>query len=232
MPKSPSDAAPCSSLDSRSERACALLIEERWRRAPGISVRLNSASAGVVERPGRTRFDLQWQPQAGQFVGPLRCSWREIPVADASLQLMIIDRLGIADERLLEELLTEALRVLADDGRVVLIDTNPLELARIEGSLEGAAPMPAAALVVRLMRRVGLDDIESEHTLRLPPLPRQLLERYGDPIDAWCTRALAVPGCIYAVAGRKRGSNVIAIPIHRDQRPALIAAPEGMRRAG
>ena len=27
MPKSPSDAAPCSSLDSRSERACALLIE-------------------------------------------------------------------------------------------------------------------------------------------------------------------------------------------------------------
>jgi hypothetical protein len=232
MSKSPSGVVPDSSLDSRSERACTQLIEERWRRAPGISVRLTSAPAGVVERPGRTRFDLQWRPDAGQFVGPLRCGWPEIPMADGSLQLLIVERLGIADERILEQLLTEALRVLADDGRLMVVDTNPWSWLGLRARWQGARPMPAAALVVRLMKRLGLEDIESEHTLRLPPLPRPILERYGDPINAWCTRVLAVPGCIYAVSGRKRSSNVIAIPIRRDQRPALIAAPEGMRRAG
>ena len=84
--------------------------------------------------------------------------------------------------------------------------------------------MPAAALVVRLMRRVGLDDIESEAYAAASALPRQLLSAMAIPSMPGRTRALAVPGCIYAVAGRKRGSNVIAIPIHRDQRPALIMA--------
>jgi hypothetical protein len=232
MLKSPSDVVPDSSLDSRSERACTLLIEERWRRAPGISMRLTSAPAGVVERPGRTRFDLQWQPGARQFVGPLRCGWPQIPMADGSLQLLIVERLGIADEHILEQLLTETLRVLAEDGRLMVVDTNPWSWLGMRARWQGAPPMPAAAVIVRLMKRLGLEDIESEHTLRLPPLPRPVLERYGDSIDAWCTRVLAVPGCIYAVSGRKRSSNVIAIPIRRDQRSALIAAPEGMRRAG
>lgn len=232
MPISHSDTATAGALSLRSERACATLIEERWRRASGISLRLTDSAAGVVERPGRTRFDLQWHLRENQFCGPLRCNWPDLPLADESLQLVVIERLGFVSREQLEALLMEACRVLDKDGRLLVVDTNPWGWLGLRARLSGVAFAPSAAGLTRLLMRLGLEDIEVEHALRLPPCPRPILERHGDRIEAICNRVLAIPGSIYAVSGRKRSSNVIAIPLQRDRRPSLIAVPEGMRRAG
>lgn len=218
-------------LSARGERACAALIEERWRRAPGISLRLSLNAAGVVERPGRTRFDLQWNAGEQQFQGGLRCGGDALPLADGALQLVIIESLGVLGLNFLVPLMTEAMRLLAEDGRLMIVDTNPWSWLGLRGRWQGVAAAPTASSIVQCLQRLGLEDIESEHVLRLPPCPRALLERHGDRIDALCTRLLAVPGCVYAVSGRKRSSNVIAIPVRRDRRQGLVAAPEGMRRA-
>lgn len=232
MSISNSDTATAGALSLRSERACAALIEERWRRASGISLRFTDSAAGVVERPGRTRFDLQWHARENQFCGPLRCNWSDLPMADGSLQLVVIERLGSAGREQLESLLNEAFRVLDEDGRLLVIDTNPWGWLGMRMRMSGGAVAPSAGGFARLLMRVGLEDIEVEHALRLPPCPRPLLERHGDRIEAICNRVHAIPGSIYAVSGRKRSSNVIAIPLQRDRRPNLIALPEGMRRAG
>jgi hypothetical protein len=81
------------------------------------------------------------------------------------------------------------------------------------------------------MRAAGLEDLETTPLLCWPPLPRAVLERHGEGIDRLCGRLMTIPGSIHAVSGRKRSSNVIAIPMQHDRRHSLLAAPEGMRRA-
>jgi len=75
-------------LSARCDRACAALIEERWRRAPGLALRIGMGASGVVERPGRTRFDLQWLADERCFHGPLRTRWPWLPLADGALAIL------------------------------------------------------------------------------------------------------------------------------------------------
>ncbi len=218
-------------LPAHLERACALLIEERWRRASGLALRIGRNAPGVVERPGRTRFDLVWD-QSGQAVGGLlRCRWPGLPLTDGAFSLVVLDRLAIAGTAY-APVLAEAVRLLADDGRLMILDVDPWGwpgLRQRFGGERGAVPYWR---VHKLIRDVGLEDIEVEHALCWPPLPLALIERHAGALDRFGRRWWPLPGSIYAVCGRKRSSNVIAIPVARDRRHGLVAAPEGMRRAG
>ena len=82
-----------------------------------------------------------------------------------------------------------------------------------------------------LLRASGLEDIETHYALCWPPLPSRLLDRHSDLLDRTVGRILPAASSVYGVCGRKRSSNVIAIPLARDRRHGLMAAPEGMRRA-
>lgn len=208
------------------------MIEERWRRAPGLALRIGRSAPGVVERPGRTRFDLQWLAAERCFHGPLRARWPHLPLADAAFALVILDRLTIADADACMQLVDEAVRVLADDGRILVLDTDPWGWIGLRARLTGKDIAMTALQQRGLMQRAGLEDIEIQGALSWPPLPRRVIERHGDLIDRIGARCWPLPASLYAVCGRKRSSNVIAIPLTQDRRHGLVAAPEGMRRAG
>ncbi len=219
-------------LSSRCDRACAALIEERWRRAHGLALRIGRGMPGVVERPGRTRFDLEWLPAERSFRGPLRARWPWLPLVDGSFGLVILDRLAIADETSCTQLLEEAVRVLADDGRLLVVDTDPWGWIGLRARLSGKRGALSAGCQRNLMLRAGLEEVEIQGALNWPPLPQRVIERHGDLIDRLGSRAWPFPASLYTVCGRKRSSNVIAIPLTHDRRHGLVAAPEGMRRAG
>lgn len=219
-------------LSTRCDRACASLIEERWRRAPGLALRIGCDAPGVVERPGRTRFDLEWLAAERCFSGPLRARWPWLPLADGAFSLVVLDRLEIADTEVCAQLLAESVRVLADDGRLLVLDTDPWGWIGLRARLAGKRAALTAGSLRGLMRSAGLEDIEVQGALNWPPLPRRVIERHGDVIDRIGTRWWPLPASLYLVCGRKRSSNVIAIPLTQDRRHGLLAAPEGMRRAG
>ena len=91
-------------------------------------MRLNSARPVSWSAQGGRASICNRQTKPVSLLGPCAAAGGRSGL-DASLQLMIIDRLGSPPTNGCLKTLTEALRVLADDGRVVLIDTNP-ELAR------------------------------------------------------------------------------------------------------
>lgn len=225
-------AEPDDQLSERCDRAFAALIEERWRRAPGMGLRIGRRAPGVVERPGRTRFDLVWTEADRSFSGPLRGRWPWLPLADGSLAMVVLDRLGIASEDTLLPLLEEVLRVLAEDGRLLILDTDPWGWLGLRARWTGQRPALSTGRLRSLMQRAGLEDIEVDHALNWPPVPAGLIERHGAALDRFGQRWWPLPASAYSVCGRKRGSNVIAIPMTRDRRHGLVAAPEGMRRAG
>jgi SAM-dependent methyltransferase len=219
-------------MPAHCERACAMLIEERWRRAPGLALRIGRNAPGVVERPGRTRFDLAWVESDQSVAGLLRCRWPWLPLADGAFSLVVLDRLAIAGAAAYAPVLAEAVRLLADDGRLMILDTDPWGWLGLRGRLAGQRGAMAHWRVRKLARSVGLEDIEVEHALCWPPLPLAVIERHGEALDRFGRRWWPLPGSIYAVCGRKRSNNIIAIPVTRDRRHGLVAAPEGMRRAG
>jgi SAM-dependent methyltransferase len=219
-------------LPARCERACAELIEDRWRRAPGLALRVSRSAPGVVERPGRTRFDLAWLESEGSIGGPLRGRWPWLPLADGAFSLVILDCLTIADQAAFVPILDEAVRVLADDGRLLVLDADPWGWLGLRSRIAGERVAMSQRRLRGMMQRAGLEDIEVDHALCWPPLPARLIERHGDALDRFGRRWWPLPGSVYSVCGRKRGSNVIAIPVARDRRHGLVAAPEGMRRAG
>lgn len=232
MPKDDADAPSADGLATRCERACVDLIEERWRRAPGLAIRMAPGEPAVVERPGRTRFDLSWVAADLSFSGVLRGRLPLLPLADGSLALVVLDRLAMVDVGQLKPFLAEVFRVLADDGGLMVIDTNPWSWLGLRARWRGAPRTLAANQMGSLLRASGLEDIEIRHALCWPPLPSVFIERHSDLLDRTFSRIVPAAGSIYSVCGRKRSSNVIAIPFARDRRHGLLAAPEGMRRAG
>lgn len=217
-------------LAARCADACATLIEERWRSQPGLALRIQCGEPGVVERPGRTRFDLQWSPQTRCFSGPVRARAPWLPLADGALALVVLDCLAIRDDETLVPLLAEVARVLADDGRVLVLDIDPWGWPGLRRRIRGHASAPGATRMAASLRRAGLEDIEIDRALCLPTRLHALLQARMPGLERG--RWWPLPGGVYGVSARKRSSNVIAIPFARDGRPALVAAPEGMRRAG
>lgn len=217
-------------LAARCADACATLIEERWRTQPGLALRIQCGEPGVVERPGRTRFDLQWSPLTRCFNGPLRSRAPWLPLADSALALVVLDCLAIRDDETLVPLLDEVARVLADDGRVLVLDIDPWGWPGLRRRIRGDASAPSALRIAASLRRAGLEDIEIDRALCLPGRFSALLQARMPGLERG--RWWPLPGGVYGVSARKRSSNVIAIPFARDGRPALVAAPEGMRRAG
>lgn len=229
MPPPPTDSR-LDPLAARCADACSALVEERWRSQPGLALRIQCGEPGVVERPGRTRFDLQWSPVTRCFSGPLRTRAPWLPLADASLALVVLDCLAIRDGATLGPLLAEVARVLADDGRVLVLDVNPWGWPGLRRRIRGGTSAASATRIAANLRRAGLEDIEIDRALCLPGRLQALLQARLPGFERG--RWWPLPGGVYAVSARKRSSNVIAIPFARDRRRALVAAPEGMRRAG
>ena len=152
------------------------------------------------------------------------------PVADASLALVVLDCLAIRDGATLGPLLAEVARVLADDGRVLVLDVNPWGWPGLRRRIRGGTSAASATRIAASLRRAGLEDIEIDRALCLPGRLQALLQARLPGFERG--RWWPLPGGVYAVTARKRSSNVIAIPFARDRRRALVAAPEGMRRAG
>ncbi len=95
------DSAPSSLLESldsrlaaRIEHECDTCIEALWKRTAGLAMRFSPNDSGVVERPGRTRFDVRVGAKGLDLSGPLIGSARELPVHDQSLGLVVLDRVG------------------------------------------------------------------------------------------------------------------------------------------
>ncbi|GMU42026.1 MAG: hypothetical protein AMXMBFR25_00120 [Lysobacterales bacterium] len=211
------------------ERVCATLVEEYWRAHPGLALCIGSGATGTIERPGRTRFDLFRDPCSGDCSGPLRARTPHLPIVDGALALVLLDRLALSASEL-HALLREVLRVLAEDGRVLLLDYNPWGWIGWRRRWGGERLALAGTPVARCLRHVGFEDIETVGALRLPPLPHAFLQHFPGIMKRGA--GWPWPVSVQAVGARKRSSNVIAIPCARDRRRTLVAAPEGMRRAG
>lgn len=213
------------------ERACDDCIERVWRSAPGLALRLCVGPSGVVERPGRTRFDLG--KRSDGWSGAVRCPTTELPFASDSFALVVLDRVWADHAERSVELLDEALRCLDREGQLLLVETNPwgwLGLrARFARTPLGAHP----GALLSWMRQSGMAEIELAYGLPWPPLPAGLIARYRQPIEQVGNRVWPTLGSVYALTGRKRPSNVIPIPAGQRGRGAgILTAPGGMRRSG
>jgi SAM-dependent methyltransferase len=217
-------------LSARALVARERLIERWWRHAPGLALRLSPQGPGVHERLGRTRFDLEVSGTEWRLGGALRGTIGAWPIADDSLALVVLDGLGPCLSDGEQGVLEEAIRVLAPEGRLVVIGPGGGVLA---GSGQRRRCGPGSAEVGGIFRRAGLVEIEIQHALHWPPAPRLVLERWGEGIDRLGARLWPLLGRVYAVAARKPGNTVIAIPIARARASAGgVPAAEGMRRAG
>jgi SAM-dependent methyltransferase len=216
-------------LSARALAARERLIERWWRHAPGLALRLSPQGQGVHERLGRTRFDLEVSGTEWRLGGALRAAIDAWPIADDSLALVVLDGLGPCLSGGELGVLDEAIRVLAPEGRLVVVGPGGGAL----GAGQRRRCEPGWAEVGGIFRRAGLVEIEVQHALHWPPAPRIVLERWGDGIDRLGARLWPLLGRVYAVAARKPGNTVIAIPIAR-ARPGASGVPatEGMRRAG
>jgi SAM-dependent methyltransferase len=220
-------------LAVRIEEACEHWIEALWKRSSGLALRFTQGEPGVVERPGRTRFDVRVDTDGSRVSGPLRARVRELPVLDQALGLVVLDRVGAAGAEALHDLLGEAVRALAEDGHLLVIDINPWGRIGLGARTRGRPAPLSAARIARELRAAGLEDVTIEHRLWWPPLPKVVLLRWATYLDALGRRLWPGLGSVYAVVGRKRGSSVIAIPIARNaQRTGVMAAAGSMRRAG
>lgn len=215
-------------LQECCERVCGALVEAHWRGQPGLALRIGCDAPGVVERPGRTRFDLRWEGAAG-YGGLLRARAPELPFCDGCLSLLVLDRLALP-ARLLRPLLQEAMRVLADDGRLLLVDYSRWGWLGWRRRWRGERAAAGPASIARWLRAAGFEEVGIERALRIAPLPRRLAQRLGASFERG--HGWPLPASVQALSARKRSSNVIAIPFARDRRQPLLAAPEGMRRAG
>jgi SAM-dependent methyltransferase len=165
--------------------------------------------------------------------GAIRCECTQLPFADGAFALVVIDSLGGALGADAAAVWAEALRVLAPDGHLLVLDQSPWTWLRWR---EAWRLRTAAQTSVRLagwMRRAGLAEVRVERALRWMPAPRWVLERWCDSLEHWGERLWPAFGSLYAVSGRKHSNNVIAIPLRSVRsRAGALAAPEGMRRAG
>lgn len=217
-------------LAARAMVARERLIERWWRHAPGLALRLSPQGQGVHERLGRTRFDLEVSGPEWRLSGPWRGAIDAWPIADDSLALVVLDGLGSCLSDGDPSVLDEAIRVLMPEGRLVVIGPAG---NRLVGAARRRRCGPGSAEVGELLRRIGLVEIEVHHALHWPPAPRPVLERWGDDLDRLGARFWPLLGRVYAVAARKPGNNVIAIPLAGARAGAAgVPATEGMRRAG
>lgn len=220
-------------LAERAAREREQLIENLWRRAPGLAVRLSTAGIGVIERLGRTRFDLEMRGADGVLSGAVRAHCKRLPFADGSIALVVLDSLGCRDGALDAELIAEATRVLTADGQLLVMDQGPYSWLRWRDYQRRSTVAPRSAWIAACLRNFGYADVKTEHALHWLPAPTWALERWGDRMDRWGRRLWPALGALYAVSGRKHANNVIAIPLGRmSARAGALAAPEGMRRAG
>jgi|GEM_PF-3338812 len=219
-------------LTARVDDACESFIESVWKRSNGLALRISPVDAGVVERPGRTRFDLRVSNDPLQIGGPLRCSANSLPILDQSLGLVVLDRTGVMGLAVQDALVTEALRMLADDGHLLVIDYNPLGWLGLKAKRRGLILASTAARIRRVLRASDLEHIETDHRLWWPPLPSSWLNRCSVGLERIGQRLWPALGSIYAVSGRKRGNNVILIPLgQRSLQHNLMTTAGSMRRA-
>lgn len=234
------DSAPSrlvSSLDprlaARIEHECDACIETLWKRTSGLAMRFSPQASGVVERPGRTRFDVRVGGSDFSVSGPLRASARELPVLDQSLGLVVLDRVGELGATAFGAILDEAVRTLTEDGHLIVTDINPWGWIGLNARRCGQACGVGALRSAHLLRAAGLEEVSIEHRLWWPPLPAAILDRWSGSFDALGSRLWPGLGSLYVVSGRKRGSSVISIPLgRREQRAGVMAAAGSMRRAG
>lgn len=207
------------------------LIEQAWRHAPGLAVRISSDEAGVIERLGRTRFDLR--ANAGHIHGAVRARLPYLPFADQSLALVVLDSVGAIVGEDMPALIDETARVLAYDGRLLVIDQSPWSWICWRQRWQREPLAPAGKQIAAMLRQLHFVDVQIDHALRWLPAPRWVLERWSDTLDRCGERLWPAFGGLYAVGGKRHGNNVIAIPLSRSgARAGQLAAPEGMRRAG
>lgn len=218
-------------LAAQAERVRLDLIEQAWRHAPGLALRVGASASGVIERLGRTRFDLGLAGH--ELHGALRARLPQLPFADQSLALVVLDSIGATLGEDMPALLDEVARVLAHDGRLLVIDQSPWSWICWRQRWQGEALAPAGMQIAGWMRQLDFVDVHIDHALRWLPAPRWALERWSDALDRCGQRLWPALGGMYAVGGRRYSNNVIAIPVSRAQaRSGRLAAPEGMRRAG
>ena len=220
-------------LAARVDHECDACIEALWKRSSGLALRISPLAPGVIERPGRTRFDLRLTGANLRIDGPMLAHAPELPILDHTLGLVVLDRLGALGPESFKLLLSECTRVLSEDGQLQVIDINPWGWVGLKARSRGLRCTAGALRIGRLLRHSGLEELSIEHRLWWPPLPPGILDRWSDGLGALGRRTWPGLGSIYAVAGRKRGSSGISIPLGRGaQRPGVMAAAGSMRRAG
>jgi SAM-dependent methyltransferase len=216
-------------IAGRIVAAADLMLESHWRECAGLALRLGSDTAGVIERPGRTRFEMA--VRNGQIVAPLRAELPNLPFDDAAFAFVALDRIEVEDEHW-PQLIQECARVLAGNGRLLIVNVNPFGWVGCLDRFSGRMLAPPMGRLRRQLHASDLIDVRCERRLCWPPLPATLIDSIGDGLDIVGQRFWSTWASLYGLSARREESNVIRIPIGRARpRAAAVTAP-GLRRAG
>ncbi len=217
-------------IASRIDATCERWIESHWRDCGGLALRISHDLAAVVERPGRTRFDVCLRD--GQLIAPIRSQLPWLPFDDSAFAFIALDRC-VVDADHWPTLLEECARVLTGNGRLLVININPFGWVGCLDRFSGRALAPPMYRLRSELHALDLIDVQCERRLCWPPLPAALIDSIGDGLDLVGQRFWSTWASLYGLSARREQSNVIRIPLGRARpRAASVGVPQGLRRAG
>lgn len=228
-----------SPLGRAARGSIAIGLSRIWRPLPNERlVGLGYALPWLGELGRGTNRSLAFMPaaqgaQRWPKEGPSRTALvfeEELPLPEASVdRVLIVHALEHAEQPV--ETLREAHRVLAANGRVVVVVPHRRGLwARFEHTPFGTGRPWSRNQLAGVVEAAGFTMVDSNDALLFPPLPRVPLERVWRPLDWTGRKALsAFSGAIIAVGSKGGGQAVPAearLLRRRVELPAPLAEPE------
>ncbi|QBK29218.1 class I SAM-dependent methyltransferase [Roseitalea porphyridii] len=226
-----------SALGQRARRAIGLALSRIWKPLP------NERLVGLGHaRPWLDRFEpdtertLCFMPAAQGAArwprtGPSRTALvfdEELPLADSSIdRLLLVHALEFSENP--RETLMELWRVLAPNGRLVLVVPNRRGVwARVEQTPFGNGRPFSRGQLVKLLRETNFTMTAETEALFFPPSRRFLSLRLSTRLEEWGLRLWPLFGGVLVVEAQKRLYQGLPVAERQSRRvfvPAL--APQG-----
>jgi SAM-dependent methyltransferase len=231
-------------LGGVARRILAHKIRARWRRADAMTViGLGYASPFLGSFQGEAlRLGAFMPPHQGALVwpaaGPIRtvmADAEDLPLADNAVDRIVLVHCLEAAGSQPRALLREVWRVLAPEGRMILIVPNRRGVwARRDATPFGHGQPYSRGQIERLLQDAMFAPLDWGGALHLPPIDRQLLLRWATAFERIGSRLWPAFSGVLMIEARKEVSAPLAGEALAKvvRRPVTVTQPAAATRGG
>lgn len=229
-----------STLGQRTAHAISMALSSIWHPLPQERLLGLGYTRPWLERfePGteRTLAFMPARQGAARWprTGPSRCALvfeEELPLNDAAVdRILVVHALEHADDP--REMLVELWRVLAPNGRLVLIVPNRRGVwAKFDNTPFGDGRPFSRRQLNRYLRDCNFTPSAETEALMFPPFEKRLLSRLYGPMERFGRRFLPIFGGVLVVEAQKRLYQGLPVAERQSRRVFVpVLAPQGSAR--